>query len=378
MVKRIWRVAFGAASLALPVVASAQANQHIAQGPTAVQAAAPKPLQGAIASHPDWPEAKAEDVDSVEHILAALYGVISGPAHQPRDWTRMRSLFVPEARLVPVRVVAATPDGKAKASTDLVFLTIDDYIARASPHMEADGFFEHGVHNDIEQFGNIVDVFSTYESRHATDDAKPFARGINSIQLLKANGRYWIVQIYWDAEREGLTIPSKYLPTAYMGDVDRDRPNMNFAGDWTGQLEYRDYQSDERVFLPTWLAVDTLSDGHALNLAYTYDDGPTKVVREKLTLSLSPQTNSATVTDSDHASASYTVAGFEEFSKHNRGKLILMGRGKENDKPVDVRITLALGRNLLTWRKDTRPAGSTDEFKFRDGYTMTRANAPSL
>jgi hypothetical protein len=171
---------------------------------TASAPAAPKPLSGAIASHPDWPKAKPADVDSIDHILASLYDVISGPAHQPRDWVRMRSLFVPDARLIPVRATAT--------GGDVIQLSIDDYIARSSARMESDGFFEMATHNVIEQFGDIVHVFSTYESRHTLADAKPFARGINSIQMLKDGGRYWIVNIYWDAERPETPIPAKYLP----------------------------------------------------------------------------------------------------------------------------------------------------------------------
>jgi len=170
-----------------------------------------KPLVGSITSHPGWPQPRTADVDSVDHILAALYDVISGAAHQPRDWNRMRSLFVPDARLVPVSIVPGTPNPNTSPATDVVFLPIDGYIARAAPRFESDGFFEHGVHNEIAQFGNIVSVFSTYESRHKTEDAAPFARGINSIQLLKDGGRYWIVQIYWDSERPGTPIPAKYL-----------------------------------------------------------------------------------------------------------------------------------------------------------------------
>ena len=64
----------------------------------------------------------------------------------------------------------------------------------------------------IQQFGNIVHVWSTYESRHNADDATPFARGINSIQLLKDGDRYWIVNILWDSERPSNPIPAKYLP----------------------------------------------------------------------------------------------------------------------------------------------------------------------
>jgi hypothetical protein len=166
----------------------------------------PAPLQGDIAAHPTWPTAKPADVNSVDAILTALYSVISGPRGQPRDWDRMRSLFLPSARLIPARAAKDSPHA------DALFLTIDDYIARSSGTMISSGFFERSIHNDIQQFGNIVHVWSTYESRHNADDATPFARGINSIQLLKDGDRYWIVNILWDSERPTNPLPAKYLP----------------------------------------------------------------------------------------------------------------------------------------------------------------------
>jgi hypothetical protein len=168
------------------------------------------PLVGSIAGHPGWPVAKPEDVKSPEAILNAVYDVISGAKGQARDWNRMRSLFIPDARLIPAINVAAK-DGRP-AHVDAVILTIDDYIARSSGRMTENGFFEHSIHNDVEQFGNIVQIWSTYESRHNAEDPKPFARGINSFQLLNDGKRYWIVNIFWDAESPDHPIPHKYLP----------------------------------------------------------------------------------------------------------------------------------------------------------------------
>ncbi len=187
----------------------------VASSALCAQAPAAAPLKlpsGAILSQPNWPQPRTEDVDSPEHLVAALYDVISGPAHQPRDWNRMRSLFVPGARLIPVRIQPGTPNLKTSPNTDVLLLSIDQYISIASARMEAEGFYEHAIHNVTERFGNIVSVWSTYESRHALSEAKPFARGINSIQLLKDGGRYWIVDVYWDAERPETPIPGKYLP----------------------------------------------------------------------------------------------------------------------------------------------------------------------
>src|SRR6202789_754490 len=117
----------------------------------------PPALVGSIAAHPGWPVAKPADVSSPEAILNAVYSVISGPQGQPRDWDRMRSLFIPDARLIPT-----LPNGD---HTDAITLTIDGYIARASARMATTGFYEHSTHNDTEQYGNIVQVWSTYESR---------------------------------------------------------------------------------------------------------------------------------------------------------------------------------------------------------------------
>ena len=143
------------------------------------------------------------------------------------------------------------------------------------------------------------------------------------------------------------------------------------VGDWVGHLEYRDFSSNERVFLPTWLTVKPGADSKSAQLAYAYDDGPNKTVKELSTVVLDATAGTATFTsDREHSIDSYAVEGLAEFAKTGRGKLVLTGTGVENDKKVDVRITIAVRRNLYTYVKDTRLPGQ--EFQFRDGYTFTR------
>jgi hypothetical protein len=85
------------------------------------------------------------------------------------------------------------------------------YVERDDPYFKVHGFFERGIANRVETFGNLVQVWSTYESRHAATDSQPFTRGVNALQLVHARGRFWIVSILWDEERAGLTLPEKYL-----------------------------------------------------------------------------------------------------------------------------------------------------------------------
>ena len=151
------------------------------------------------------PQAKAEDVQSIESILAATYDVISGPAGKKRDWDRFRSLFYPGARLIPT--------GKRPNETEVRarVLTPDDYVERGASSFAQQGFFERGVSNKVDHFGNIAHVFSTYESRHNADDAQPFQRGINSFQLVNDGKRWWIMTIMWQGETPDNPIPTEYL-----------------------------------------------------------------------------------------------------------------------------------------------------------------------
>jgi hypothetical protein len=148
------------------------------------------------------PAARAADGDSIDSITRAVYDVISGPKGGARDWVRFRALFADGARLIPVRV---TPEGAAPN-----VMTVGDYEKRAGANFETNGFYETGIANRVETFGNIAHVFSTYESRRAPGE-KPFARGINSFQLVKDHGVWKVMTILWDSERADSPIPEKYL-----------------------------------------------------------------------------------------------------------------------------------------------------------------------
>jgi hypothetical protein len=185
----VWRFGPVVAALlvCIPLASRAQANPSSAAPATAVPA-------------------DPKDVASADAIVAALYEVISGPAGEKRNWDRFRSLFVPGARLIPTGV---GPDKKARIRT----MTPDDYASMSGPRLEQSGFFEREIARKAETFGNVTHAFSTYESRRAASDEKPFARGINSIQLFNDGARWWVVSIFWDSERADNPIPSQYLRT---------------------------------------------------------------------------------------------------------------------------------------------------------------------
>ena len=175
-----------------------------ASAPSAPPPAAPSQTPASPAAQ--VPAADPKDVATMDSIVAALYDVISGPAGQKRNWDRFRSLFYPGARLIPT---GRRPSGETVARVG----SPEDYITRSSPLLEQNGFFEREISRRTEKFGNIAHLFSTYESRHKAEDEKPFARGINSIQLWNDGKRWWVLTVFWQGEDEKTPLPAEYLRT---------------------------------------------------------------------------------------------------------------------------------------------------------------------
>jgi len=153
------------------------------------------------------PMANPADVESIDAIMAAIYDVISGEAGEARDWDRMRSLFIPEARLMPT---GRRPDG----SHGYIVWSPEEYIERSGPQLESNGFFENEAHRVTERWADIAHVFSTYNSYHTAADMEAgttFQRGINTFQLMYDGERWWVVSIMWEAEGPDRPISEEYL-----------------------------------------------------------------------------------------------------------------------------------------------------------------------
>lgn len=150
------------------------------------------------------PDADPSDVASIDAITTAVYESISGEKGEPRQWDRFRSLFHPSARLIPVQ---KTRDGNIVA----VPMAIEDYISRANNFFVENGFYEKELNRKVEIYGSVAHHFSTYASYNSRNDTEPFARGINSFQLMHDGTRWWVMNIFWQGETPELPIPEEYL-----------------------------------------------------------------------------------------------------------------------------------------------------------------------
>lgn len=145
------------------------------------------------------------DTSSVGAAIGALYESISHDPGERPDWKRMRSLFVEGARLIPPIAEGGVP----------VQLSVDEFTERVEAALDDQrgsmGFHETEIARREESYGRVVHAWSTYESRRTPADTTPFARGINSIQMIRTSGGWKIVTVLWDAETPDVPIPGCYL-----------------------------------------------------------------------------------------------------------------------------------------------------------------------
>lgn len=163
--------------------------------------------RAAILEIPDGPEPRGADVASPEAAVQAVYESISGPAEKkrPREWDRLRSLFLPGARFVLARWQSPEETQVLRA------WDLEAFIDAARGFYQESAFYEREVARQVDRFGRIAHVFSTYESRVGSEDSDPVARGINSVQLVYSEDRWWIARLVWDVEQPSNRIPPDYL-----------------------------------------------------------------------------------------------------------------------------------------------------------------------
>jgi hypothetical protein len=142
------------------------------------------------------------DISTVDGVIGALYDVISFERGDDQDWDKFRKLFIEEAQLIQV------------SGSDYSTMSVEDYISNFKENRTSGSilaFQEEELHREVDQFGPMAQVYSTYKTTFQLADGPSEARGINSIQLLQKEDRWWIVNIVWTGETDQTNIPDQYL-----------------------------------------------------------------------------------------------------------------------------------------------------------------------
>ncbi len=140
-----------------------------------------------------------------EGTVAELYNAVSWEPGNPPDWnTVKKSFFIPETlialRTARDKISVMNRDG----FVELFIHDIKKY------KLDETGFREKLVASRMTVFGDIAHCLTVYEAS-VPGSQRPPQRGVDSFQLLKKDGRWWIVSIINEVPTPGNPIPKDFL-----------------------------------------------------------------------------------------------------------------------------------------------------------------------
>lgn len=131
----------------------------------------------------------SQEQQELNELMRAFYRVISFTEGGAPDWERMSGLFSKHARITRV-----TPE-----ATDHMDLTGFRNMAEELMEVGAfTSFHESELARRTDRFGDVVHIASAYETRVSPTAVDHLERGINSLQLIREDGRWKIVSLCWD------------------------------------------------------------------------------------------------------------------------------------------------------------------------------------
>lgn len=148
-------------------------------------------------------QAEAGPFSTIDNLISRMYQVISSESVGNRNWDVFRKLFRSEAR---INALGKDHRGQER----YISLTVEDYIRGAEASFQKQSLKEQEIGRIVEEYGDMVHVFSAYETKDITSE-KVLQRGINSIQLIFREERYWIVSLLFNPETKENPISDRHL-----------------------------------------------------------------------------------------------------------------------------------------------------------------------
>jgi hypothetical protein len=149
----------------------------------------------------------APDYTTIDGIMTELYASVTRAPGEPFAWDRLRAIMLPGGVMLPQR---------AQTGGESLMMDVDGFIAMVDEVWDPVigtpqdiGFFERQINVIVEEFGDVAHALTTYEKGYY-EPRRILARGVNSVQLVKREGRWYVLSITWDEENTAGPLPPRY------------------------------------------------------------------------------------------------------------------------------------------------------------------------
>ncbi len=158
---------------------------------------------GATAQEPE-PQGR-ESRTRIDALIDSLYAAVSFEPGEIPDWDRARSFFLPEALLV------VAPRGPGSGQVMDLEAWIRDFVEfHEQQDIATKGFHEAIANREVVVYGNIAHAFVVFEPRIGPSWEGPTIPGVDSIEMVRHGGRWWIVAITTQFSSPEMPIPDRF------------------------------------------------------------------------------------------------------------------------------------------------------------------------
>jgi hypothetical protein len=124
-----------------------------------------------------------------ENLVRGIYAAVSFDPGPAPDWEFVKTFFLPQAVIV-VR----------KTRTSMAVMTVQEFVDWFADDVEKFKMKERGFEETVEKIkltalGDIAQAFVVYKARLKTPADSPGQIGLDSWELMKKDGRWWIAAV---------------------------------------------------------------------------------------------------------------------------------------------------------------------------------------
>ena len=145
--------------------------------------------------------------------------------------------------------------------------------------------------------------------------------------------------------------------------------SANLAGDWSGYLEYRDYQSCDIARIPHERSITLPPDASYVVTQLAFSDPGQRIYAGEIATISENTIELAFVRGGTMEVESYVVSGFQTTA--TGWTTTLTASGYDAGAPADIRIVYTLDGETLTLEKMVQPEGD-DAHAFRNRVVLER------
>ena len=140
----------------------------------------------------------ADPTASIEGIVNEVLDMITGDTTVVRDWEAFRLLFLPTAQFT-IRY------HNDRIPKQVEVINLEEFIRLGGAQYQANGFEERQLDIRYDEYNDIAQVFQTYYAKDHRRNHEE--RGVNVYQLVYSKDRWWIANIMWTSDANGVEIP---------------------------------------------------------------------------------------------------------------------------------------------------------------------------